>query len=433
MVASSRTSNLPQKAIIRFPLPYKIGEEHYPGNVDEKLRCEAATYAWLQSHCPAVPTPRLLGFGFPGGHSFTALKNESFFNRLLWYFRYGISWISGSELSPYFVHRRQNLFELGYLILEFVNEGRMLSESWEEHRLDPKRRSNLYRGLSQIMLNLASQPLSRIGAWTINNQGFVSLTNRPLTLCLHQQENLGIRTAMSRQSTYTSAASYYLDLMACRDNLVRHQPNSIHDDDDGKAQLAALTTMRALLPKFADRPSREGPFALSLTDLHQSNIFVDDDWHITKIIDLEWACARPLDMLGPPSWLSGRSLDEIISHLEEYTGLHEEFLKIFKEEEWSGYHSSERTQLLQKSWETGAFWYFQALDSPSTLFDLFTDHIQPRFAELDGVSRQEFSCAIAPYWDFGTLKFIATKVKEQEEYSQQLREIFLAANAMREE
>lgn len=44
LVASSRTAKLPQKAIIRFPLPYKIGEEHYPGNVDEKLRCEAATY-----------------------------------------------------------------------------------------------------------------------------------------------------------------------------------------------------------------------------------------------------------------------------------------------------------------------------------------------------------------------------------------------------
>ncbi|KAJ6088461.1 hypothetical protein N7486_009722 [Penicillium sp. IBT 16267x] len=28
----------------RFPLPYKVGESRYPGNVDEKLRYEAATF-----------------------------------------------------------------------------------------------------------------------------------------------------------------------------------------------------------------------------------------------------------------------------------------------------------------------------------------------------------------------------------------------------
>ena len=33
-----------KKMIIRFPLPYRMGEAMYPGNADEKLRCEAATY-----------------------------------------------------------------------------------------------------------------------------------------------------------------------------------------------------------------------------------------------------------------------------------------------------------------------------------------------------------------------------------------------------
>lgn len=39
--------NLPSKLYIRFPLPYRVGEEHYPGNAEEKLRCEAATYIWM--------------------------------------------------------------------------------------------------------------------------------------------------------------------------------------------------------------------------------------------------------------------------------------------------------------------------------------------------------------------------------------------------
>lgn len=66
IVAPGKGRGLPNRAIIRFALPYKTGEEHFPGNVDEKLRCEAATYVWLQTNCPDVPIPRLYGFGFPG-------------------------------------------------------------------------------------------------------------------------------------------------------------------------------------------------------------------------------------------------------------------------------------------------------------------------------------------------------------------------------
>lgn len=51
----------------RFPLPYKVGEVSNPGNSDEKLRSEAATYAWINENCPEVPLPRLWGFAFSGG------------------------------------------------------------------------------------------------------------------------------------------------------------------------------------------------------------------------------------------------------------------------------------------------------------------------------------------------------------------------------
>jgi hypothetical protein len=37
--------------LIRIPLPYKLVEAKYPGNVDEKLRCEVASYLWIQENC----------------------------------------------------------------------------------------------------------------------------------------------------------------------------------------------------------------------------------------------------------------------------------------------------------------------------------------------------------------------------------------------
>lgn len=57
------------KVFIRFPLPYKVGESQCPGNAEEKLRCEVATYIWIQSHCPDILIPCLRGFGFAGGLS----------------------------------------------------------------------------------------------------------------------------------------------------------------------------------------------------------------------------------------------------------------------------------------------------------------------------------------------------------------------------
>lgn len=55
---------LAKRVMIRFPLPYKVGEENFPGNAEEKLRCEAATYIWIHENCPDVPIPQLLGFAF---------------------------------------------------------------------------------------------------------------------------------------------------------------------------------------------------------------------------------------------------------------------------------------------------------------------------------------------------------------------------------
>jgi len=66
---SYQTSRLPRQAILRFPLPFRCGEDYSPGNVEEKLRCEAATYIWLQHHRPSIPTPRLLAMGFPDAES----------------------------------------------------------------------------------------------------------------------------------------------------------------------------------------------------------------------------------------------------------------------------------------------------------------------------------------------------------------------------
>jgi hypothetical protein len=58
-----------KRVLIRFPLPYRIGEAFRPGNGDEKIRCEVGSYAWLQKHCPDVPIPSLYGFALSTGET----------------------------------------------------------------------------------------------------------------------------------------------------------------------------------------------------------------------------------------------------------------------------------------------------------------------------------------------------------------------------
>jgi len=54
---------VPRYVMIRFPLPYRVGEATRPGNADEKISTEAAAYAWIHQNCPDVPIPRLYGLG----------------------------------------------------------------------------------------------------------------------------------------------------------------------------------------------------------------------------------------------------------------------------------------------------------------------------------------------------------------------------------
>lgn len=56
-----------RRILVRIPLPYKLAEARFHGNVDEKLRCEVATFIWLLDRHPTVPVPFLWGFGFRTG------------------------------------------------------------------------------------------------------------------------------------------------------------------------------------------------------------------------------------------------------------------------------------------------------------------------------------------------------------------------------
>ena len=52
-----------RKVLLRCPLPHSLAE--YPGSISEKMRCEVATYVFMQRNCRDIQIPHLWGFRFP--------------------------------------------------------------------------------------------------------------------------------------------------------------------------------------------------------------------------------------------------------------------------------------------------------------------------------------------------------------------------------
>ena len=340
----------------------------------------------------------------------------------------------GSPIPCAFVcERTPHPLSSGYLIIDYIEEedATMLSDSWEQLRGDRGRRTTLFKDLSRIMLSLGRTPLPRIGSMTIGNDGVLKLANRPLTLRLQQLENECIPTPLSRSDTYTTIEPYLQDLLSCHDSRLLHQPNAVNDEEDCREQMAALCCMRAVLHHFVSRDLRSGPFLYTLTDMHQSNIFVDADWHVKYIIDLEWACSLPVEMQQPPYWLTNQGIDELVGDdLAAYEKILEEFLHAFEIEERCfppiGRNELARSRIMRNAWDTGSSWYFHAVNSTTGLISIFYQHIQPRFTTSQ-LGDEAFERIISSYWCPEANGFVIDKRRDLRNYREQLQSAFTEA------
>ncbi|KAJ9259392.1 hypothetical protein DTO207G8_955 [Paecilomyces variotii] len=399
-----------------------------------------ARHAWLQENCSDVPIPKLYGFALSSGETFTRFEYLPRFVRYFHIFRCRLlSWLGYPTPSSYVRHQHTGQLSsdvggTGYLLLEYIEEtqGKMLSETWIDGYHNVKLRANFFRGLSRILLSISRIPLPKIGSFIIDSNGFLCLSNRPLSAEIHQLENENIPTEMPRNYTYSTVDSYVLDELSIHDSRFRNQPNAVNDLGDCAYQLAALSAMRAVFPPFFRRDFRRGPFTFHLTDLHQSNIFVDSEWNITCLVDLEWACSRPIEMLMPPHWLTNKGIDQL--ETSEYDSIRTEFMGILTEEEkehklelaTSGEsHNAELSlylsDIMNRTWETGTFWYTLALSSPSGLFRIFDEHIRPLFCSKYG---EEFNLVMPFLWEKDIAYVVRSKICDKKQYDDELREAF---------
>ncbi|KAK2810378.1 hypothetical protein FQN50_003109 [Emmonsiellopsis sp. PD_5] len=366
------------------------------------------------------------------GETFTHIKNISLLARCLYYLRHRLLSMLGRPVPSQYVRNQSKTpacseFNMGYVLLEYVEEatGEMLSNTWFEKQDNIELRTNFYRDLSRIFLSLTSIPLPKIGSFVIDNRGFLRLANRPLSLGIQELENEGIPTDMPRDYTYSTVDSYVVDTLSIHDNRIQYQPNAINDLSDYVYQISALAAMRTIFPTYFNRNLRRGPFAFMLTDIHASNIFVDRNWHITSLVDLEWACSLPIEMVQPPHWLTNKGVDQMVT--DEYDKARVEFMNILKEEEELRGNDTrdamKLSTLMQQTWERGMFWYSLALSSPTGLFSLFGKKIQPKLTEKCP-DHDAFHQIMPWYWSQEAVSIGKRKLADKKDYDARLQQEF---------
>lgn len=415
--------------MMRFPKPYALAESYYPGSIEEKLRAEVGAYSWFQQKCPDIRIPHLYGFGIANRH-FTHQAQLPWYARIRFrLFQWLRSLFRLPAASNYASISIPAQLSSQYMLIEYIppETGRMLSSTWKSQKNDPSRRKNLFQGLARIMISMSRIPQPRIGSFQFNDDCTVSLTGRPASAAATLLENGGAERSIGSKQTYTCTEPYVSDVISLHDDHFYVDVNATDSEDDCRGLMSTRVLLRALSHRYIKKECRYGPFMLQLTDLHQSNIFVTENWEVACLIDLEWICALPPESQQVPYWLACQDISDIVDtkesqKLTEFNALRQEFMQALSEEESKVNLPWPLTKIMEETWQSGATWFWHSLASVNAAYYLFQDHICPRFStDLT----PPITSVLANFWrEGGGEEVVAKKVADFERYQHDLDCLF---------
>lgn len=314
------------------------------------------------------------------------------------------------------------------MLLEHIgpHTGQVLSDSWDIHRNDSSRRKRLFHGLARIIVSLSRIQQPRIGSFQFHDDCTVTLTNRPTFAVTTILESRGAQRSIQSGDTYSCTEPFVSDMITLHDNYFYSNESAAYDEADCRSQMAIRTLLRAISHNYIKKEYRNGPFRLQLTDLHQSNIFVDDDWNITCLIDLEWLCALPPEAILAPSWLSGCGIADLVDegesqNLSNYDRTRQEFMQALSEEQFKSNLNWPLTRTMEDMWQSKGVWFWLCLNSVDATYYLIADHVCPQYsARLSPKVEESFS----KFWKHDAERIIDKKVSEYNQYEQDLRHLF---------
>ena len=201
---------------------------------------------------------------------------------------------------------------LPFLILEYVDGHRLHDMGYAT--LDHAQKKHLYTQLADIFLQLRQQEFDHIGALTLDDNGaWTFARNRPLTIEINDGQVDGEDPAKLVQANqiYTSSWDFFLSLLSLAFHNLIQQRDVVESEQNARWQLYGLYQFRDLVKTWHLSHYDRGPFVLTHGDLSPANIIVDQDLCIKGVIDWEWSYTLPLQLVVPPTWLTGYQLDAL--------------------------------------------------------------------------------------------------------------------------
>lgn len=313
------------------------------------------------------------------------------------------------------------------MLLDFIgsDKGKMLSDTLREFReTDTNRLENLIRGISRIMISLASKAQPRIGSLWFNDDGSTTLANRPLLCANFVLESEGAPKFVDKK--YATIGTFFDDMLRFRKEAFRAQPNAVNDEEDCHLQMYQMTLLRRMKSHFVDH-HYQGPFVLQLTDFHASNVFVDDEWNIVALIDLEFVCALPPDMLDVPHWLLVDSIDEVSGRLDEFSKIHELFMRLLREEEENLNHENDLSlaSSMEQCWATSSCWFYGCFTSINGMQYYLEDHLFKKFGLEPSINEENhYAKMISSRWSPDSNAVVKQKLRDKSKYNDDLAKHF---------
>lgn len=321
--------------------------------------------------------------------------------------------------------------DIGYLLIETITSGEMLSESWPQKRNDA-RLYNLQQSLARMMVSCTRIRLPRIGIFRIDENGYLRLDNRPISVQSTIHENEGLSRIMSRHTTYSNVKDFILSELMAYETRFLEQPNAVESRVDAQYQITGLATAKLILPQLLREDLDTGPFVFALTDLHRSNIFVDENWNITCVVDLEFACSWPVEFYQVPHWLDVDFINDVTP--TDFAARHADFVRhIAREEELQRFEDQDTgtgterlSSIMQRSWDNGAFWVALTLRDPVSFAAIFFHRILKGYfncseEQLERAGNYQFCSNL---FRRNSPSIIDRKLDDQKKYLKELAEAF---------
>ncbi|KAM3505217.1 hypothetical protein MY11210_008058 [Beauveria gryllotalpidicola] len=204
-------------------------------------------------------------------------------------------------------------------------------------------------------------------------------------------------------------------------------PIGVLVDHSAQPHVPKRVFIRFPLPYRVGEAEKPGNSDEKLNCEAATNIFVDKDWKITCVIDLEFACSLPVEFLESPScWLDDEMVHEMAP--DDLASKHAEFLEHLRHEEQLQNCQQDRERLssiMKQTWENGTFWFTLALKCPIAFNQILYDKILASYFAVPAneLSKTDYSLA-ALTWRPNISDIIDRKLQDQEEYQNKLYQFF---------